>query len=69
MGPKQQNNAMVDKIKALLDTKFEELSKNIDTLQDEIDANHNALHIALEKNRSENHRPKHVPKALKIKRS
>ena len=49
MGPKHQNNAMVDKGKALSDTKFEELSQKIDTLQDKIDANHNALQIALEK--------------------
>ena len=27
MGPKQQNNAMVNEIKALIDRKFEELSK------------------------------------------
>ena len=49
MGPKQQNNAMVDEIKALIDMNFEELSKRIDTLQDKIDANHNALQSALEK--------------------
>ena len=49
MGPKQQNNAMVDEIKALIDMNFEELSKTIDTLQDKIDANHNALQSALEK--------------------
>ena len=49
MGPKQQNNAMLDEIKALIDTKFEEQSKKIDTLQDKIDANHNALQTALEK--------------------
>ena len=49
MGPKQQNNAMVDEIKTLLDKKFEELSKKIDTLQDKIDVNHNALQITLEK--------------------
>ena len=47
MGPKQQNNAMVDKIKVLIDTKFEELSKKIDTLKDKIHVNHNALQIAL----------------------
>ena len=40
---------MVDKIKALIDMKFEELSKKIDTLQDNIDANHNALQIASKK--------------------
>ena len=41
---------MVDKIKVLINTtNFEELSKRIDTLQEKIDANHNALHIALEK--------------------
>ena len=33
MGPKQQNNTMVDETKALIDTKFEELSKKIDTFQ------------------------------------
>ena len=49
MGPKQQNNTMVDEIKALIDTKFEELTKKIDTIQDKIDANHDALQIALEK--------------------
>ena len=49
MGPKQQNNAMVDEIKTLIDTNFEELSKKIDTLQDKMDVNHNALQIALEK--------------------
>ena len=41
--------SMVDEIKALIDMKFEELSKKIDTLQDNIDANHNALQIALER--------------------
>ena len=40
---------MVDEIKTLIDKKFEELSKKIDTLQDKIDVNHNALQIALEK--------------------
>ena len=40
---------MVDEIKALIDTKFEEQSKKIDSLQDKIDANHNGLQIALEK--------------------
>ena len=49
MGPKQQNNAMVDEMKTLIDTNFEELSKKIDTLQDKMDVNHNALQIALEK--------------------
>ena len=49
MGPKQQNNAMVDEIKALIDTKFEEPSKKIDTVQDKSDANHNTLRIAMEK--------------------
>ena len=40
---------MVEEIKVLIDTKFEEQSKKMDTLQDKIDANHNALQIALEK--------------------
>ena len=49
MGTKQKNNAMVEEIKALIDATFEELSKEIDTRQDKIDANHNALQITLEK--------------------
>ena len=53
MDLKQQNSAMVDKIKALSDTKFEELSKKIDTLQDKINVNHNAPADCIGKNRSE----------------
>ena len=55
---------MVDEIKALIDTKFEELSKKIDTLQYKIDANHNALQ---KKQIRKLRNP--LAKALKIKRS
>ena len=38
---------MVEKIKPIIDKKFENLKKNIDTLQNKIGGNHNALHTAL----------------------
>ena len=67
MGPKKQNNAMVDEIKALTDVKLEELNKKIDTLWDKIHAINNALQIALEKQIRKLRKPS--AKALKIKKS
>ena len=40
---------MADKVKALSDKNFEELNKKIDTLQNKIDANHNALQVAVDR--------------------